>query len=271
MLEGVYRDINEKADEVIANPEKFKAEIQQVAHDIKDDPKAAFKKSGLGSFLEPKYTSIPFGLAFIAVGIMIAFLGRRIFKLFLGLSGFVVGGSVALYFLIKINDLFHFGPSRTVFWSVGVIGGLLGALLFSKAWKWGIYALSGYGGVMLGLWILGMINGTPANQYIERNTFLFVFLVIGVLLAHYIDEFVVISSSSLTGAFACVFGFDLIKFAGFRAFIKNTLDNTPINLVDHMVDQLKGDIRLCMLSVLFITVCGIYVQYRYQPRSYDRD
>lgn len=202
---------------------------------------------------------------------MLAFLGRRIFKLFLSLSGFIVGSSVCLYLLIKANDIFHFGPPRAVYWSIGICGGLLGSFLFTKAWKWAIYALSGYGGVMVGLWILGMLNGTGFNQIIERNTFLLIFSIIGVILANYIDEMVVIVASSLSGAFTCVFGFDLIKFVGFRVFVKNTLDNTPINLVDHIIDQLQSDIRNCMLAVLFISVCGIYVQYRYQPRSYDRD
>lgn len=270
-LEGVYHEINKEAEKVMADPDKYKDKIEEISKDIKNDPVEAFKKAGLGSFLEPEYTSIPFGLGFIAVGLLLTFMGRRIFKMFLGISGFVVGGSSALFVLIKLSMLIGFNPSRTVYWVVGIIGGLLGSLLFNKAWKWAVYCLSAYGGVMVGFWILGMINGTALNQYVERNTFLFIFAAIGVFLANYVDEFIIITASSLTGAFTCVFGFDLMKFVGFRAFVKNAIDSTPINLVDHIMEHVQSDIRICMIVALFIAVCGIYVQYRHQPRSYDRD
>ena len=92
-LEGVYDIVNSEAQKILEDPDKCKAELEKIAKDIKADPAKAFEKAGLGSFLEPGYTSIPFGVALIAIGLLLALMGRRIFKMFLSISGFIVGGA----------------------------------------------------------------------------------------------------------------------------------------------------------------------------------
>jgi hypothetical protein len=260
--------LEKNIDDFQKNPEKYKAYVDQ----IRADPKAAVDKAGLGNFMKPDFTTVPGGIALIAIGLFLAFMGRRLFKLFLGISGFIVGGSAFLYVLTVVSTHFHIEVSRWALWAIGIVGGLLGSALFNKLWRWAVYGMSGYGGVMLGFWILGMISDTPLNQYIERTTFLVIFAIIGLFLAHFVDEFVVITSSALMGAFTAVFGYDMIHFVGFRLFVKNTFDNSPNNIVDIILENnYSNNVRVCMVAVLFITVSGVYIQYRYQPRTYDSD
>lgn len=255
-------------DDFHKNPEKYKEYVDQ----IRADPKTAVEKAGLGDLMKPDVTNVPGGIALIAIGLFLVVMGRRLFKLFLGISGFIVGGSAFLYVLTVLHTHLNIEFSRWMFWTVGIIGGLIGSILFNKMWKWAVYGMSGYGGVMLGFWILGMISDTPVNQYIERTTFLVIFAIIGLFMAHFIDEFVVITSSSLTGAFTAVFGYDMIHFVGFRLFVKNTFDHSPTNIVDIILENnYSNNVRICMIAVLFVAVSGVYIQYRYQPRTYDSE
>ena len=260
--------LEENLDDFHKNPEKYKAYVDQ----IRADPKSAAEKAGLGDLMKPDATNIPGGIALIAIGLFLVAMGRRLFKLFLGISGFIIGGSAFLYILMVAGTHLHISCPRWLFWVIGLVGGFLGSAMFIKIWKWAVYGMSAYGGVMLGFWILGMISDTELNKYIERTTFLVIFAIIGLFLAHFIDEFVVITSSSLMGAFAAVFGYDMIHFVGFRLFVKNTFDQSPANMVDIILENsYSHNVRFCMIAVLFITVSGIYVQYRYQPRTYDSD
>lgn len=255
-------------DDFQKNPDKYKEYIDK----IRKDPKSAAEKAGLGDFMKPDVTYVPGGISLIAIGLFLVVMGRRLFKLFLGISGFIVGGSTFLYILMIASTHLYVPCPRWLFWVMGLVGGFLGSIMFTKIWKWAVYAMSAYGGVMLGFWILGMISDTELNKYIERTTFLVIFAIIGLFMAHFVDEFVVITSSSLMGAFTAVFGFDMIKFVGFRLFVMNTFDHTPTSIVDILLENnYSQSVRFCMIAVLFITASGIYVQYRYQPRTYDSD
>ena len=270
-IEEIIKELDENMADVRRNPEKYKEKLKLVREAMSKDPDHALEKAGVAHFFKPDFVSVPFGIGFMAVGLILACLGRRIFKMFLGISGFIVVGSAVLYLIIQFETLFKAQYSSWVFWVFGIIGGLLGSYLFNRAWKTAIYALSAYGGVMAGFWILGMLNGTSILHYIEPTVFLIICAVFCLLLARFIDELVVITASAMMGGFTVVFGFDMIKCVGFRVFVKNTIDNTPVNIVNHIVEHFHHEIRFCMIGVLFITVAGIYVQFRFQPRSYDRD
>lgn len=270
-IEEIIKYLDENMEDVRKNPDKYKDKVDLVREAMSKNPDHALEKAGVAHFFKPDYVSMPFGVGFMVVGLMLACLGRRIFKMFLSVSGFIVGGSTVLYVIIQIETFSKSQFSSWFFWVSGIIGGLLGAYLFNKAWKLAVYALSAYGGVMGGFWILGMLNGTPVLHYIEPTVFLGICGLVCLILARFIDELIVITASSMMGGFTVVFGFDMIKCVGFRVFVKNTIDNTPVNIVNHVVEHFHHEIRFCMLAVLFITVVGIYVQFRYQPRSYDRD
>lgn len=248
--------------------------IKSVKDSMNQDPKEILKALKMDVYFTPEGSNIFIGAALIAIGLTLAFLGRRIFKLFLTISGLIVGASSAMYliFYIETNFASNDDPAPAyIFWAASFIGGIFGAYLFNTAWRWGIYLMSAYGGYMLAVWVLGMIP-QQYLQHINNLVVLILFSVAGGIAAHYVDELVVISASSLMGSFTAVFGFDFIYPSGFRDYVKNIVSNTELGLNQLIADAMAQDkINYCLLGVMFLTVVGIYIQYRHQPRSYDRD
>jgi hypothetical protein len=265
--------LSSKASDIRANPNAYINQMNAFKENFQNNPDEVLEQAGIKSMMNPSFSNMPVGVGLIVAGLFLAFMGRRIFKAFLATSGAIVGGSVLLGLLVLVEARTQIVAPVWLFWVFGLVGAFTGSTLFVKAWKWAVYAMSAYGGVMFAIWLLGVINGFEFAQHINRNIFLAVWGVIGLFMAHFVDEFVVIFSSSMIGAFSTVIGYDLIFCVGFRVFIKNTIDNTPDNLVNHILEQtqLLNNIRYCMLAILFIASAGIYTQYRHQPRSYDRD
>lgn len=274
-LKKMYEDA-QHALETLSDPaerKKYEDKLQSLANDYINDPAKIVEYTKLYELLNTEHENIPVGIAIIVVGLFLAFVGRRLFKAFLTLSGFLIGASATLYLMVLISELLKFIIDKPYYWGLAIVGGILGALLFNRAWKSGMYALSAYGGVMVGIWALGMLINTPVMQYIDRTVFLIVCGVIGFISASYVDELSIIASSSLAGATAIVFGYDMIQNNGFRTFIRHSIDAKGINLTNEVLKEFSIDnpVRSCFIVVLFITIVGIYVQYRYQPRSFDKE
>lgn len=210
-------------------------------------------------------TNFPFGVGLMAAGVVLAFFGRRMFRVFLTLSGFVIGASSFFYAAVRIESLLpkNYALPEWAFWLIGIIGGLLGSLLFTKAWKWGTYILSAYGGVMFSFWLIGII---PAEYAVKVNaTFAnVVFAILGVVAAHYVEEMVLICSSAMIGGFLVALGIDYLHSVGFRAFIKRTIIDNPNPDYKEFIFSSVSDnnVTICMLIVLVITVAGAFIQFR---------
>ena len=258
--------------DVHLNRRTYADSLNEIKKAYENDPQALLDQSGLAAYLNPDSQNLAaenliLGAILIVTGIILAFMGRRMFKLFLSISGFLVGSSSIWYIIVLIETYTKKDIPQYGFWIACILGGILGAYVFNTAWKWGIYIMSAYGGIMLGIWVFGMIQDNTKEVY--RTAFLVVSAIICGLAARYIDEFVVISTSSLMGAFTVFWGIDFMKPMGFRLFVKKTIDQSDLNLQDFINSMNKESICYCMIGVLFITVSGIYIQYRHQPRTYD--
>ena len=226
---------------------------------------------GLGATMESNSATMVTGVAFIAAGLFLAYMGRRIFEAFLAVSGFIVFSSTAIILTILAKSHLSVEVSSLALWGIGLVAGLIGAVVFNKAWKFGVYCLSCYGGTLLAFWALGMVP--EIKDYINKTVFIIACSTTAGCCAHYMDEMVVIVSSSLAGAFTAFFGLDMVNPLGFRANLISAFEtlNSVESARDIAQEFLTGNVRNYMIGVLFVTVTGVYVQYRYQPRSYDRD
>jgi hypothetical protein len=91
--------------------------------------------------------------AFLAAGLLLAFIGvglaMTLQKLAIGLAGFIAGGWVAVWLLgLLAIDAGGFQ------WLVFIVGGILGAILLTALFEWGLILLSSLVGanlVLLGL------------------------------------------------------------------------------------------------------------------------
>lgn len=142
----------------------------------------------------------------ILAGLLLLFLGRRLFWLFVGLIGFVAGFTIA-------QRVFHTQPEWVTFaiaLGVGLIGILVAIFLQRVA-----IALAGFfAGGYLGMAAAAQIGSTPASS---EWMFYLVGAVIGAIILSLFFDWALVFLSSLSGAVLVTRGFtisnDLILIA----------------------------------------------------------
>ena len=170
---------------------------------------------------------------FLAVGLVICFLGRRLFKPVL-----FVAGLLATVFIIILIFYSTFLKSTTKVW-IGwvvlagaiIIGILIGAL-FVKCAKLGAFVLAGWGGFCLGLLIYNAFLYKMNSQIGFWFFTIGVGLVLGVLTIFFFDH-IIINSTSFFGAFIAVYGIGLVAGHYTNPFtIVELIDRGEITSVD---------------------------------------
>ena len=252
--------------------EKILTKLNVTAQSLIDNPDSIQKI--LPSILEVSSESFGVALAMLASGLFIAYMGNRLFKAFLTISGMIVGGGTSYFGYQKLAATFPFLiPTEWPYlpYVVFALGALLGSLLFVKAWNLGTYALSASGGVMLAVLVKGMISKYEFSDKIDRNILMAIFGVLGLFFARLIRDTAIICASSLSGAFLIFLGLDNLKSVGFRKFIKDSIACNEEELKNLVGKAFEGEIAYCLLGVIFVTVTGIYVQIRNKSRARHYD
>lgn len=185
-------------------------------------------KELLPLILEAHSESFGVALAMLAGGLFIAFMGIRLFKPFLAISGLVVGGGTFFFLYQKASAFLPDQSSPDWFpWVFSASGGVLGSVLFIKAWNLGTYILCAYGGAMFAILIKGLI---PDSYSVDQNLLMVIFAALGLLFARYIRDAAIICTSALSGAFLIFLGLDNLKTVGFRKFVKDAIANRGSNI-----------------------------------------
>jgi hypothetical protein len=137
--------------------------------------------------------AISAGLLAIVLGLVSCFAGYRLFRLFLGLYGFVLGGLLGA--ALAAAQL----PGNDFVGAVGlVLGGLLGAALLTASYLVGVFAVGALGGLMLAdLFGLHAAFG-PLGVFITA-------LALGVL-ALVLQKILISLSTAFSGAWAVIGG-----------------------------------------------------------------
>jgi hypothetical protein len=125
----------------------------------------------------------------ILLGVALLFLGRKLFWLFVAVVGFVVGTSLASQFLQ--------GQSETFILIIGLLGGVIGALLAIFMQRLAVAAAGFVAGGYLMVTVLGWLG--MGSQGVTWLPFL-IGGVIGALLVAMMFDWALIFLSSLVGA-----------------------------------------------------------------------
>ena len=141
----------------------------------------------------PTTYQIPAALILLAGGLLACFAGYRLFRLVLGIYGFILG---ALFTVSLV-------PSHGVLWTViaAVVGGAVGALLLTIGYFLGVALVGGGLGVLVahGIWAQ-QGWGDP------RAVPLLAFAIAGAILALIFQRYVIIAGTALGGAWTAVMG-----------------------------------------------------------------
>lgn len=138
--------------------------------------------------------------------LFLVFLGRRLFWVLVGISGFLGGAAIASLFLEGYSDVLRF--------SIAILSGLVGILLAVFLQR---LAVSLCGFLLAGYTVLGLTVQAGLQILPEWAVFL-IAGVIGAMLAAVLFDWALILLSSMTGAFLFVqivgleFGLEVVIF-----------------------------------------------------------
>jgi len=185
--------------------------------------------------------SVVIGLA-ILVGALQCFSGYRIFKLILGLTGFLLGGALA--------SIIGYTLSQEVAFLLltGLAGGFIGAALMVTLYFVGIFLIGAIFGSVLGtvLYAVAESNPDPAA--------LLILAILAGILALAFQKFMIIVSTAFGGAWFVIIGI--------AYFITGTVNlNNPEQIFGS-----GGKYLYAMLVGWFaLGIAGFFIQYRSAP------
>src|SRR5918993_801361 len=140
----------------------------------------------------PSAYLLPAAVVLLAGGLTACFYGYRLFKVVLGLFGFIVGALAA-------SSLFGAGDT-TMMVIAAIVGGIAGAALLLAAYFVGV-ALVGAGlGALLVNMIWTQIEGDPHPAVV------IIFSVAGAVIATWLQRYVIILATAFTGAWTMLVG-----------------------------------------------------------------
>jgi hypothetical protein len=180
----------------------------------------------------------------ILLGVVQCFMGYRIFKIILGLVGFLAGaflaGSVA------------YGISQNEWITViaGLLGGFLGSWLLVAIFFVGLFLIGALFGGMVGIVLMSPIHGRV------EIVALIGLAVIGGVVAIVFQKFMIILATSFSGAWAIVAGVAYI----------NGISEDLVSF-NQLYERDSSRFFLLLVCWILLGFAGLFVQYRIDARS----
>ena len=178
----------------------------------------------------------------ILVGAVQCFLGYRIFKVILGLTGFLIGGALASALGYAISQ------QEVVALLAGLLGGFIGAALLVALYFIGVFLI----GALLG-GVLGGVLFAVAGSDPEPAVLLILAVIAGVI-ALIFQKFMIIVSTGFGGAFGVV--------VGITYFTTEAIDPTNLERIFRSDGSHLYAILLCWIG---LGIVGVIVQYKSAP------
>jgi hypothetical protein len=169
----------------------------------------------------------------IGLGALFCFFGYRLFKIVLGIAGFIWGG-----FLVA-GIVFNFTHSILVTVIAGLAGGIIFALLAVLLYYVGIFILGTYLGGAVGFFILALF-GLAIPVWL-----VLILAVVGGILALIFQKFMIVLATSFVGSWAVVIGISYLV-------PKSSTGIYPI---------------IALVSWIVLGLIGMIIQYRLTARK----
>jgi hypothetical protein len=183
-----------------------------------------------------------FAIFSIIVGIIVCFWGYRIFKVVLGIAGFIAGAVL----------FYHFGAQYSanmiVLAILAIFGGMIGAALAVAFYYIGLFLLGALAG-----WQLGFLLATAVN--IEFIIIIpIIAAVIAGILACFVQKPIIIISTALIGAWSVVTG-------GFYFFGSGIIPTDLFRDPFMLIDSLRETNPVVILAWIGLSIAGMIFQF----------
>ena len=178
----------------------------------------------------------------IIIGAIQCFFGYRIFKIVLGLTGFIVGGVLAASIGYEMSQ------KEVVALLSGLAGGVIGAALMVALYFVGVFLIGAFLGGVVGVALFATAGINP------ELVVLLILGVIGGVVALIFQKFMIIVSTAFVGAWNVVFGI--------AYFVTGTIDPTNVEGLFRAGGTQPYVILLCWIA---LGIVGVIVQYKSTP------
>jgi hypothetical protein len=201
----------------------------------------------------------------IAVGLLLCFCGKRFFKLYLGLAGFIVGAVVAVNGLARFGGYLPAENTTTISWVIVIVLGLIAAGLSMWLWKIGVYASAGLGGYALMSFILSLKAGGVIENAMGRTGALVLGAGAAVIAAMFLEDIIIVIASSIIGSLTAIIGLDRFVQTGFTYQLFDTMMIMAVN-----IDQFHGPMYFMFAGTVALAVLGVVVQLLAPSKGFGR-
>ena len=188
--------------------------------------------------------SILLAIFLILTGLTLVFLGSRLFRPILFISGFYFFAVITYPILSAIDASKPFENRELVYLVSILVVGIVGGFLFCCFWKIGLSAIGALLGFTFGMFVLGLVNGGTITSSTGRIVFLAVVSVVGAIAIHYFERPILILGTAFPGSYAFFFGLDVFTKTGFnraaRAFLGGNIGYVVGNEVYYMIGGFLG-------------------------------
>ena len=180
----------------------------------------------------------------ILLGSVQCFFGYRIFKIIIGLTGFMLGG--------VLGGAIGFAASQEEWVALlsGIVGGFIGAALLMMLYFIGVFAIGAFLGVVLGTALFAAAKSNP------EPAVLLILAVIGGVITIIIQKFMIILSTSFGGSWIVV--------TGIAYFTTDAIDPTNIERLFQ-----TGGTHLYVILIFWIAlgILGMIIQNKTLPST----
>ena len=194
--------------------------------------------------------SIGGAIVAIVIGLLNCFFGYRLFKIILGIWGFIAGAILGAGIATTLSG------ELWVAILAGLVGGILGAVLFVLLYFVGIFLLGAGLGFLLGVAIASTFNLGGPTQWIIAG----VLAIVGGIVAVIVQKFMIILSTAFGGAAMTVGG--IYTLAGGQLI--RSIEDLPATMARRSVIAANW---LLLLFWLLLGIVGVVVQYAVTARE----
>jgi hypothetical protein len=185
----------------------------------------------------------------ILVGTIQCFFGYRIFKVILGLTGFLMGGALAASVGYALSQ------AVVVAILAGLVGGVIGASLMIVLYYIGIFLMGAFFGGLIGTAVFMAIQNHPEPvAWLIFAVISTILAIIAGVLALIFQKLMIIIATAFAGAWGVV--------TGIAYFTTGVIDPTNI---DRMLGLKGAQLYTILLSWLALGIVGVIVQYVFAP------
>ena len=190
-----------------------------------------------------------FSIIAVLFGLLICFFGYRILRLVLAVAGFIIGAS----FVAGVGFTLTEGNEILVILIAGIAGGIIAAVILLFLYSTGIFLLGALFGVVIfsGLSVIVDINLDPLLYIVPA--------ILGVILALFLQKFMIILITSLIGAWIAVIST--------LYFIDNNFNPLNPEFINNISEIETYRIALSLIALWGL---GFITQYLIFPKSTDK-